>query len=207
LFSITPQDKYSHFNLYKYRIKNIKEIYTDYYNLFKTFICLKKGKYGDKIMLKRILYLYYFLVIQEYEKKKLSMDKNSKNGKQILFKTQDFKQRFTNIREIEQFLLNNKSNYIEFLDFEKLPPEIKFYLYEKLNSSNNFNNDRQLYYEVFDFNICILPQYMKSEYGYDYDDVKEIKEKLNLYNTKSTVNILQDFHFEKKLSRYNYNKI
>lgn len=60
----------------------------------------------------------------------------------------------------------------------------------------------EVYGEVFNIRYMYLPQYMKTEFGFEYKDVRKIKEKLGLYDDKSISNINNDCSYPEFVDFY-----
>jgi hypothetical protein len=74
--------------------------------------------------------------------------------------------------------------YLEPLEIEQFPYEIRSSVVKIIEAGGR---ESEIYKKVFNINHVYLPQYMKKEIGYDYDDVKKIKEELDLYNINKII--------------------
>jgi hypothetical protein len=60
----------------------------------------------------------------------------------------------------------------------------------------------EVYGEVFNISHMYLPQFMKPEFGFEYNDINRIKDKLGLYDANNITNINEDNYFPEYVDLY-----
>lgn len=89
---------------------------------------------------------------------------------------------------------------MEKLSLFKFPIEIQEHIQDVICTDDE--NIINVYENIFNLNRVKLPQYMKINYGYDYEDLKKIKEEINLYDIDNLINISKDDRFPKSTDNY-----
>jgi len=60
---------------------------------------------------------------------------------------------------------------------------------------------KKIYQFIFEFDSVNLPQYMKHKYGFDYEDVFEIKSRLDMYSPELS-KICDDLKMDEHIDNY-----
>lgn len=106
--------------------------------------------------------------------------------------------------KIEKILLSKEFNQPDLL-ISLFPQEIKNHIFGIIDRDMEIS---EIYMKVFTIDHVEnkshiqLPQYMKNLYGFNYEDIKRIKNDFNLFDIKNLINLEEDIHFPKSTDKY-----